>query len=80
MKAITVRKHIGTTILSRPTIWFGAILAGCLGHSLQPALAAPGSWTRKANMPMTFGVGAACAVDGVLYVVPGQWKCRVTGP
>ena len=72
MKAITVRKYIGTTIRSRRTICFGAILAGCLGQSLHPALAAPGSWNRKADMPIARGGHAACEVDGVLYVIPGQ--------
>jgi len=71
MKAITVRKHIGTTLLSRPTIWFGAILACCLGHHLNSASAAPGSWTRKANMPMALDAHASCEVDGILDVVPG---------
>jgi N-acetylneuraminic acid mutarotase len=35
-------------------------------------LAAPGSWTRKAGMPKAMGVPAACAVDGILYVVGGD--------
>ena len=72
MKATTVRKHIGTTILSRPTIWFGAILACCLGQNLHPALAAPGSWTRKAPMPMALDAHASCEVDGILYVIGGH--------
>ena len=67
-----MRKHIGTTILSRPTIWFGAILACCLGHSLHPALAAPGSWTLKAPMPMALDAHASCEVDGILYVIGGH--------
>jgi len=71
MKAITVRKHTASTILSRPTIWFGAILACCLGHSLHPALAAPGSWTLKAPMPMALDAPASCEVDGILYVIGG---------
>ncbi|HRZ57800.1 MAG TPA: kelch repeat-containing protein [Candidatus Paceibacterota bacterium] len=32
----------------------------------------PGSWTRKADMPMAIGNAAACEVDGILYVAGGE--------
>jgi hypothetical protein len=67
-----MKKHTVTTILNRPMIWLAAVLACCLGHSLHPALAAPGSWTRKANMPMAFDGHASCEVDGILYVMGGH--------
>jgi hypothetical protein len=72
MNAITVRKHIARTILSRLTTWLAAILACYFCHSLHPALAAPGSWTRKADMPMAFDGHASCEVDGILYVMGGH--------
>lgn len=34
--------------------------------------AGPGSWVRKANMPMAISTPAACAVDGILYVIGGH--------
>ena len=67
-----MKTHLARTILNRRMIWLAAILACCLGHSRHPALAAPGSWTLKAPMPMAFATHTACAVDGILYVVGGD--------
>ena len=63
--------RMARTILNRQAIGLAAILACSLGHSLPSALAAPGSWTRKADMPIARGGHAACEVDGVLYVMGG---------
>ncbi|MHC1766716.1 MAG: Kelch repeat-containing protein [Verrucomicrobiia bacterium] len=56
----------------RWTFAFGAALASCLGLSLQTALATPGSWIRKAAMPMAIAGPAACELDGILYVAGGE--------
>jgi N-acetylneuraminic acid mutarotase len=72
MNVVTTRKHITTTIPSRPTIWLLAVLAYCLGLSLHPALAAPGSWTLKTPMPLALDAHASCEVDGILYVIGGH--------
>lgn len=32
----------------------------------------PGSWSQKADMPLAFDAHAACAVDGILYVMGGH--------
>lgn len=45
---------------------------GSSGAPVAPAMAAPGSWTRKANMPIRNSGAAACALDGILYVVGGE--------
>jgi len=39
---------------------------------LSPAIAAPGSWARKADMPMGISAGAGCAVNGVFFVIGGH--------
>jgi N-acetylneuraminic acid mutarotase len=62
MNASTICKH------SR----FVVALAVCLCHSLQPTLAAPGAWTRKANVPIALDAHASCDVDGILYVLGGH--------
>jgi N-acetylneuraminic acid mutarotase len=67
-----MNKHSATTILSRRTTVFATVLACCLGHHLNSALAAPGSWTNKTHMPTALVGHAACEVDGILYVVGGD--------
>ena len=39
---------------------------------LPPAIAAPGSWTQKADMPAPSSTPASCVVDGILYVMGGH--------
>jgi len=39
----------------------------------QPAIAAPGSWTQKADMPSATSTPASCVVDGILYVMGGHY-------
>jgi N-acetylneuraminic acid mutarotase len=46
------------------------VAAWCL-CSLLPAIAAPGSWTQKKDMPAPAGPTASCVVDGILYVIGG---------
>jgi len=67
-----MKKHIAPTIPNRRMIGSVTVFACCLCLNSQPALAAPGSWTPKAPMPKAIGVHAACAVDGILYVVGGD--------
>ncbi|HRY52045.1 MAG TPA: kelch repeat-containing protein [Candidatus Paceibacterota bacterium] len=50
---------------------FGAALS-CL-CLLPPALAAPGSWTQKADMPGQTSATSSCVVDGILYVIGGHY-------
>jgi N-acetylneuraminic acid mutarotase len=72
MNAITMKKHLAPTLPSQRLIGSVTIFACCLCLNFQPALAAPGSWTPKAPLPKAFAVHAACAVDGILYVVGGD--------
>ena len=72
--------RMARTILNRQAIGLAAILACSLGHSLPSALAAPGSWTRKADMPIARGGHAACEVDGILYVMGGGTKTNSDFP
>ncbi|MEK7675976.1 MAG: kelch repeat-containing protein [Verrucomicrobiota bacterium] len=67
-----MKTRIARTILNRRMIWLAAVLACCLCHNLPLALAAPGSWTLKAPMPMALDAHASCAVDGILYVIGGH--------
>lgn len=46
--------------------------AGSPGAPVVSAMTAPGSWTRKANMPIQNSGAAACAFDGILYVAGGE--------
>jgi len=39
---------------------------------LPPAIAAPGSWRQRADMPLPSSTPAASVVDGILYVIGGQ--------
>jgi len=48
------------------------IAAASLGW-LPPAIAAPGSWTQKADMPLPTSAPASCVVDGILYVIGGHY-------
>ncbi len=48
------------------------VFACCLCLNPQPALAAPGSWTQKADLPLAILGPGACSVDGILYVVGGD--------
>jgi hypothetical protein len=50
------------------TMFIVAALCLCF---VPPAIAAPGSWTRKADMPAPAGPTASCVVDGILYVIGG---------
>jgi N-acetylneuraminic acid mutarotase len=56
----------------RPELGFWAILAACLGLGLPPTLASPGSWTRKADLPVARVAAASAEVDGILYVAGGH--------
>ena len=38
-----------------------------------PALAAPGSWTQRADMPAQASATAGCVVDGIFYVIGGNY-------
>lgn len=38
-----------------------------------PAWAAPGSWSQEADMPAHGSATAACVVDGILYVIGGNY-------
>ncbi len=67
-----MKNHIRTTVLSRPALAFGAVLACCFGYNPPPALAAPGSWTTNANMPLVVSATAGCEVDGIFYVAGGD--------
>jgi len=40
---------------------------------LSPAIAAPGSWTQKKDMPAPGSGQASCVVDGILYVIGGHY-------
>jgi hypothetical protein len=40
---------------------------------LPHAIAAPGSWTQKADMPGQTSTPASCVVDGILYVMGGHY-------
>lgn len=55
-----------------PALW--RILACCVGLPalIQADSPTPGSWSRKAPMPMAISTPAACAVDGILYVIGGH--------
>jgi hypothetical protein len=72
MQPTSMKKHLTTTNLRRSAVAFGGILACCLCLNLPPALAAPGSWTRKADLPVGLALHAGCQVDGILYVVGGS--------
>ena len=50
---------------------FAATLS-CL-YLLPLALAAPGSWTQKADMPGQTSATSGCVVDGILYVIGGNY-------
>jgi N-acetylneuraminic acid mutarotase len=41
---------------------------------LPPAVAAPGSWTQKADMPGQTSTPVGCAVDGILYIIGGHYQ------
>jgi len=58
------RKHVTASGLLVSALWF------CL---LSPVLAAPGSWTQKADIPLPSSTPAACVVDGILYVIGGHY-------
>jgi hypothetical protein len=72
MNPTTIRKPITPTSLSWRPIGSVAIFACCLCLTFPPALGAPGSWTQKKNLPMARAGAAACAADGILYVVGGD--------
>jgi len=51
-----------------------AALAMVTGWCLLPAaMAAPGSWSQKADMPLPASTPAGCVVDGILYMVGGLY-------
>ena len=52
------------------TVCMVAGLCLCL---LPPAIAAPGSWTQRADMPGRASTPASCVVDGILYVMGGHY-------
>jgi len=58
------RKHVTASGLLVSALCF------CL---LSPVLAAPGSWTQKADMPLPSSTPASCVVDGILYVIGGHY-------
>jgi N-acetylneuraminic acid mutarotase len=49
------------------------VAASCL-CLLPPAIAAPGSWTQKADMPAPTSTPVGCAVDGILYIIGGHYQ------
>jgi hypothetical protein len=61
--------HVGGHNRITATVFLVAVLCLCL---LPPTIAAPGSWIRKADMPMGVGATAGCAVEGVFYVIGGH--------
>lgn len=50
----------------------GSILVWLLLFLALPALAAPGSWTQKADIPAPTSTPASCVADGILYVMGGH--------
>jgi len=80
MKKPNEKLHRTTTLLAqhpaRQRKWIALIVlniaAGCLGW-LPPAIAAPGSWTQKAEMPGQTSTPASCVVDGIFYVMGGHY-------
>jgi hypothetical protein len=58
------RKRLWATVL--------IVVSSCL-RLLPPAVAAPGSWTQKTDMPGQAAATAACVVDGILYVMGGHY-------
>jgi N-acetylneuraminic acid mutarotase len=66
-----MKTHCQATIRRCAVIALGAILTGLLGFHLPPALAGPGTYTRKAVMPMTLLGAASCEANGILYVAGG---------
>lgn len=68
MTTIPIRSARGTPSFTLATL---GVLAACL-WATPPADAAPGSWSRGADLPMAISTPAACAVDDILYVVGGH--------
>jgi len=58
---------------SRITATVFLVAASCL-CLLPPTIAAPGSWTQKADMPGQASTPASCVVDGILYVMGGHYQ------
>ena len=68
------RKAISNLIRTRrPLTATGVIVAASCLCGLMPAMAAPGSWTQKMDMPAPTSAPAACVVDGILYVIGGHY-------
>jgi Kelch motif len=62
--------HVGGHNRTTATVFLVAASCLCL---LSPAIAAPGSWTQKADMPAPTSTPASCVVDGILYVMGGHY-------
>jgi len=68
--------HVGGHNRFTATVCMVAASCLCL---LPWALAAPGSWTQRADMPGQTSATAGCVVDGILYVIGGTagWPGRL---
>ena len=42
-------------------------------YRLSPAIASPGYWNQKADMPAYASATIGCAVDGIFYVIGGNY-------
>jgi N-acetylneuraminic acid mutarotase len=80
MKELSYRLHGTATLLAHHasrqrmriaiTVLIVAFSCLCL---LPPAIAAPGSWTQKEDIPAPTSTPASCVVDGILYVMGGHY-------
>ena len=81
MKELTDKLHGTATLLARRAcmqrmriaVTALSIAAACL-CMLPPVIAAPGSWTQKADMPGQTSTPVGCAVDGILYIIGGHYQ------
>jgi N-acetylneuraminic acid mutarotase len=62
--------HVGGHHRISATVFLVAASCLCL---LPSAVAEPGSWTQKADMPAPTSTPASCVVDGILYVMGGHY-------
>jgi N-acetylneuraminic acid mutarotase len=72
MNETTTDKQTTPTTLSRRLMEAVMVFGCCSCFIFPPAMAAPGSWTRKADLPKALDLQASCEIDGVLYVVGGH--------
>jgi len=62
--------HVGA--YHRITATMYLVAATCFSL-LPPGLAAPGSWTQRADMPGQTSATSGCVVNGILYVIGGNY-------